>query len=381
MHSRNAVPHCWQAGWPALQINVENLRGSLRILITGGAGFIGSALVRRLCADDASTVVTVDKLTYAGNVESLATALNRENHHFEPVDVADEEATARIFDAYRPDLVFHLAAESHVDRSIDSPRAFIDTNIVGTYVLLQSALSHFRRLKGADASTFRFVHVSTDEVFGSLGVNGAFTEDTPYDPSSPYSASKAASDHLVRAWNRTYGLPTIVTNCSNNYGPYQFPEKLIPHMIVRALAGESLPVYGAGENIRDWLYVEDHAAALETIAKNGRPGETYLISGNNEWRNIDLVRELCRLLDEARPRKDGVPYAEQISFVTDRPGHDFRYAIDASKLQNELGWRPSHTIGDGLRATVNWYLAHTEWWQRILSGEYRATRVGLGSNA
>jgi len=348
-----------------------------RIMVTGGAGFIGSALVRRLVGNGRHQVTTVDKLTYAGNLESLPGVLDHANHRFERADIADSDVMRRLFAEVQPNVVYHLAAESHVDRSIDGPQAFIETNVVGTFVLLAEALRYWQGLTGTAREHFRFVHVSTDEVFGSLGEQGFFTEQSPYDPSSPYSATKAASDHLVRAWHRTYGLPVVITNCSNNYGPYQFPEKLIPHLTVRALAGDSLPVYGVGANIRDWLFVDDHASALEAVALHGRIGDTYLISGRSEWRNIDLVRELCRILDEEQPRSDGVSYTAQIVFATDRPGHDFRYAIDASKLESELGWQPAYTMATGLRETVRWYLTNRSWWQRILSGAYRAERLGL----
>jgi dTDP-glucose 4,6-dehydratase len=349
----------------------------MRYLVTGGAGFIGSSLVRMLVASGAEHVTTVDKLTYAGNLDSLAPVADDPRHTLVIADVADHEAMTAAFDAARPDVVFHLAAESHVDRSIEGPRVFVETNILGTFVMLQAALAHWRALPAEAAERFRFVHVSTDEVFGSLGHEGFFSETTPYDPSSPYSASKAASDHLARAWQRTYGLPVLVTNCSNNYGPYQFPEKLVPHMIVRALAGDSLPVYGTGANVRDWLFVDDHASALRAVAERGTLGETYLISGRNEARNIDLVHKLVAILDHERPRVDGRSYAEQIAFVTDRPGHDFRYAIDAAKLEREVGWRPTRTVDEGLAETVRWYLANEWWWQRILSGSYRAERLGL----
>ncbi len=351
------------------------------VIVTGGAGFIGSALVRRLVHSNRYHVTTVDKLTYAGNLDSLADVLEDPHHRFVQADIADANAMRAVFDIACPERVFHLAAESHVDRSIDGPRAFVETNVMGTFVLLEAALQHWRTAADDVRDRFRFLHVSTDEVFGSLGETGAFTETTPYRPSSPYSATKAASDHLARAWQHTFGLPVIVTNCSNNYGPRQFPEKLIPHMIVRALAGESLPVYGAGANVRDWLHVEDHASALECIATDGRIGDTYLISGRSEVRNLDLVQRLCACLDELRPRADGVAYATQIQFVTDRPGHDFRYAIDATHLERSLGWHPTHSLHDGLRATVQWYLEHESWWRRILSGAYRTDRLGLPGNA
>lgn len=350
-----------------------------RVMVTGGAGFIGSALVERLVAAGAH-VTTVDALTYAGNAASLASVMSHQNHHFVHANIGDAEAMARTFAECQPEIVYHLAAESHVDRSIDGPRAFIDTNVVGTFVLLEAARRYQETLTVPSRERFRFVHVSTDEVFGSLDDEGMFTENTPYDPSSPYSATKAASDHLARAWHRTYGVPVIVTNCSNNYGPRQFPEKLIPHMIVRALAGQSLPVYGTGSNIRDWLHVDDHAAALECIGTTGRVGETYLISGRSEVRNLELVRMLCDCLDELHPRAGGHHYAEQITFVADRPGHDHRYAIDAAKLERELGWRPAHTLPVGLRSTVQWYLTNETWWRSILSGAYRTERLGLSGN-
>ncbi len=353
----------------------------MRILVTGGAGFIGSALVRQLSESPHDSLLTLDKLTYAGNVDSLVGVGRHGNHQLVRADVADALAVRAVFDSFRPERVFHLAAESHVDRSIDGPAEFVHTNLVGTFVMLSEALRYWRASSPTEQHAFRFLHVSTDEVFGSLGDTGFFTESTPYDPSSPYSATKAGSDHLARAWHRTYGLPILVTNCSNNYGPFQFPEKLIPHMIVRALAGQSLPVYGQGANVRDWLHVEDHAAALHCIIERGRVGETYLISGRNERKNLDVVRDICATLDRLRPRADGRSYAEQIAFVVDRPGHDHRYAIDASKLLNELGWSPTRSASSGLEHTVQWYLDNEWWWRRILSGEYRAERAGLEGSA
>jgi dTDP-glucose 4,6-dehydratase len=348
---------------------------SRAFLVTGGAGFIGSNLVRHLLGCG-HRVLNVDALTYAGNAESVADVADQAGYEFLPADITDEAAMRAAFAGFRPDAVLHLAAESHVDRSIDGPLEFIRTNVVGTAVLLQAALGFWQGLDAPARAAFRFVHVSTDEVFGSLGATGYFTETTPYDPHSPYSASKASSDHLARAWGDTYGLPVLVTNCSNNYGPYQFPEKLIPVVILKALRGEPIPVYGKGENIRDWLHVADHCRALETVAIAGVPGQTYNIGGGNEWQNIDLVRELCRHLDDLRPRADGVSYASQITFVTDRPGHDLRYAIDSAKLRRELGWEPQWAAGEGFRATVQWYLDHPAWWQRILDGSYRLERQG-----
>lgn len=347
----------------------------MRILVTGGAGFIGSNLVRLLVSRGHS-VLNIDKLTYAGNAASLADLEDNPAHRLLAADICDESAMRDAFGDFKPDWVMHLAAESHVDRSIDGPGEFIRTNLIGTFTLLQAARAHFSTLPDAARADFRFLHVSTDEVYGSLGEEGAFTEETRYDPHSPYSASKAGSDHLARAWADTYGLPVIVTNCSNNYGPYQFPEKLIPVVILKALRGDAIPVYGAGENIRDWLFVEDHAEALLTAIESGKPGETYNIGGNNERRNIDLVRLLCSILDDIRPRADGAPYADQITFVTDRPGHDLRYAIDPTKIRNELGWTPKQDHESGFRRTVQWYLDHEAWWQDILDGSYQLERLG-----
>lgn len=340
-------------------------------MVTGGAGFIGSAVVRRLIRETDYRVVNVDKLTYAGNLDSLRAVSRDERYHFEQVDVSDPPAVRALFRSYAPNAVLHLAAESHVDRSIDGPVPFIESNIVGTFVLLEAA----REYSEGNADGFRFVHVSTDEVFGSLPDHGRFTPDSPYNPSSPYSASKAAADHLARSWLRTYGVPVIVTNCSNNYGPYQFPEKLIPLTILKGLAGEPMPVYGQGANVRDWLYVDDHAAALQMVVEQGRPGETYLVGGSEEHRNIDVVRLICRLLDELNP--EGAPHERLITFVQDRPGHDARYAIDASKIRDELGWRPSVTFEEGLRRTVQWYIENEDWWRRVQSGAYRGERLGL----
>jgi dTDP-glucose 4,6-dehydratase len=347
-------------------------------LITGGAGFIGSALVRQLIAQTAHRVVNVDCLTYAGNLESLAEAREDPRHAFHRVDICDAPELRAVFEREQPDAVLHLAAESHVDRSIDGPADFVRTNVVGTFTLLQESLRYWRSLPPGRRDTFRLLHVSTDEVFGSLGDAGYFTESTPYAPSSPYSASKAGSDHLARAWHRTYGLPVVVTNCSNNYGPYQFPEKLIPLTIFRATAGESLPVYGRGENVRDWLYVDDHVRALRVVVEHGEPGETYNIGGGSERRNLDVVKSICALLDELRPDASG-PHERLIEFVSDRPGHDHRYAIDASKVRRELGWSPSESFDSGLRKTVEWYLANPAWAERVMSGAYRGERLGAAT--
>lgn len=353
-------------------------------LVTGGAGFIGSAVIRLLLAETDHHVVNVDKLTYAGNLESLPGTSANPRYTFEQLDICDAPSMRVCFERFRPDAVLHLAAESHVDRSIDGPATFVETNVVGTFTLLQEALRHWRSLAEPAQRQFRFLHVSTDEVFGSLGETGHFTETSRYSPNSPYSASKAGSDHLVRAWYHTYGLPTVISNCSNNYGPYQFPEKLIPLTIQRALAGQPLPVYGKGENVRDWLYVDDHARALRRIVERGAPGETYNVGGNSERKNIDVVREICRLLDVRRPRRaDGTtrPHAELITFVSDRPGHDLRYAVDATKIARELDWRPAETFEAGLEKTVDWYLANQEWTSRVQSGAYRGERLGLGLSA
>jgi dTDP-glucose 4,6-dehydratase len=349
----------------------------MKILVTGGAGFIGSAVIRHIVRATDWTVANVDKLTYAGNLESLAEARTSNRHTHFKVDICDRPAIGDIFRAVQPDAVLHLAAESHVDRSIDGAAPFIETNVSGTYVMLDAALAYWRALDEPARARFRFQHISTDEVFGSLGPTGRFTETTPYQPNSPYSATKAASDHLVRAWHHTYGLPTLATNCSNNYGPYHFPEKLIPLVIIRALRGETLPVYGKGENVRDWLHVEDHAEALTLVLRHGRPGETYNVGGDSERRNIEVVEAICALLDEMLPDSPNRPHAGLIRFVTDRPGHDARYAIDAGKIRDELGWRPRHSFEDGLRQTVRWYLDHKDWWERVMSGAYRGERLGL----
>jgi len=347
----------------------------MKVVVTGGAGFIGSAVIRHLIATTDWQIVNLDKLTYAGNLESLGDAAASPRYRFAHLDIGDARGIAALLGAERPDAIMHLAAESHVDRSIDSPGAFVETNIVGTYVLLRCALAYWRGLDPARQAGFRFHHVSTDEVFGSLGADGFFHEQSPYRPNSPYAASKAGSDHLVHAWLHTYGLPVLITNCSNNYGPCQFPEKLIPLTITRALAGQSLPVYGTGENVRDWLYVEDHARALVHVLTHGRVGEVYAIGGNAERRNVDLVRTLCAVLDKMRPAAR--PYADQIAFVQDRPGHDARYAIDASKIRTELGWSPLESFESGLGKTVRWYLDNSRWLERVLSGAYRGERLGI----
>ena len=347
-----------------------------KILVTGGAGFIGSAVVRHLINKLNCPVVNVDKLTYAGNLSSLSLVDQNLLYSFELADINDRTAITAILDKHQPDAIMHLAAESHVDRSIDGPSDFIQTNIVGTYSLLECTRTYWSQLSGSKKDSFRFHHISTDEVFGSLGETGSFTEETAYDPRSPYSASKASSDHLVRAWYETFGLPVVLSNCSNNYGPYHFPEKLIPLIIIKALKKEKLPVYGKGDNIRDWLYVDDHAHALCKILFEGRTGENYNVGGNAEVSNLDVVRSICRLLDELSPMSNMSKHEEQIEFVLDRPGHDFRYAIDSTKIRNELGWRPIETFETGLRRTVEWYLSNSDWWKPILSGEYRGERLG-----
>ncbi|HAT4981980.1 TPA: dTDP-glucose 4,6-dehydratase [Serratia marcescens] len=352
----------------------------MKIIVTGGAGFIGSAVARHIINDTADHILVLDSLTYAGNLESLAPIADSDRYSFEQVDICDRQALDRVFAAFQPDAVMHLAAESHVDRSIDGPAAFIETNIVGTYTLLEAARQYWHALNAERKQAFRFHHISTDEVYGDLhGTDDLFTETTPYAPSSPYSASKAASDHLVRAWLRTYGLPTVVTNCSNNYGPYHFPEKLIPLTILNALEGKPLPVYGNGAQVRDWLYVEDHARALYKVVTEGAVGETYNIGGHNERKNIEVVQTICALLDELVPNKPGdiAHYADLITFVTDRPGHDMRYAIDAAKIDAELGWKPQETFESGIRKTVEWYLANETWWRRVKDGSYAGERLGL----
>jgi dTDP-glucose 4,6-dehydratase len=347
-------------------------------LVTGGAGFIGGNFVLEAVASGVR-VVNLDALTYAGNLDTLSPLEGDARHAFVHGDIGDRALAARLLAEYRPQAVVNFAAESHVDRSIDGPAAFVQTNVVGTLALLEATRDYWRSLEGADKDAFRFLHVSTDEVYGSLGDTGKFTEDTPYAPNSPYSASKAASDHLVRAFHHTYGLPVLTTNCSNNYGPYQFPEKLIPLVIARALASEPLPVYGDGRNVRDWLYVGDHCAAIRAVLERGRVGETYNVGGDAEKQNIEVVRTICALLDARRPRADGKPRTDQITYVADRPGHDRRYAIDASRLKRELGWAPAHSFEQGIADTVDWYLDHQDWVGRVLDGSYRLERIGTAA--
>ena len=347
-------------------------------LVTGGAGFIGGNFVLEAVARGIK-VVNLDALTYAGNLDTLASLEGNPNHVFVHGDIGDRELVAQLLAEHRPDAVVNFAAESHVDRSIDGPGAFIQTNVVGTLGLLESVRDYWKGLEGEAKDAFRFLHVSTDEVYGTLGATGKFTETTPYAPNSPYSASKAASDHLVRAFHHTYGLPTLTTNCSNNYGPYHFPEKLIPLVIAKALAGEPLPVYGDGKQVRDWLFVSDHCEAIRTVLAKGKVGETYNVGGNSERENIQVVKTICALLDQRRPREDGKPRESQITFVTDRPGHDRRYAIDASKLKRELGWEPKHTFEEGIAYTVDWYLGHQDWVNNVLSGNYRLQRIGTAA--
>ena len=351
---------------------------SLRILLTGGAGFIGSALVRHLIANTGHQVLNIDKLTYAGDLRSLDTVAGDPRYSFRKADICDQTAMQRALADFRPDVVTHLAAESHVDRSIDGPSAFIQTNIVGTATLLGAVLDYWRGLDAGAKGRFRFHHISTDEVFGSLGDEGFFTETTAYDPRSPYSASKASSDHLVRAWHHTYGLPVVITNCSNNYGPYHFPEKLIPLMIIKALAGEALPVYGQGSNVRDWLYVDDHVRALTRVFEAGTPGENYIIGGRSERTNLQVVHQICDILDGLRPLPQGRSYREQIAYVADRPGHDHRYAIDPTKIEQDLGWGAQESFESGMEATVRWYLDNEAWWRPILDRDYGGQRLGLG---
>ena len=351
----------------------------MKILVTGGAGFIGSAVIRHIIHNTDDEVLNIDKLTYAGNLESLKDIDQSARYTFQQLDICDKEALEKAFNSFQPNLVMHLAAESHVDRSIDGPSEFINTNIVGTYHLLEVARQYWQTLDDLDKQKFKFHHISTDEVYGDLeGTTDLFTENTPYAPSSPYSASKASSDHLVRAWHRTYGFPILVTNCSNNYGPYHFPEKLIPLVILNALDGKALPIYGKGNQIRDWLYVEDHARALYKVVTEGKIGETYNIGGHNEKQNIEVVKTICHILDELKPQENGQPYESLITFVKDRPGHDLRYAIDARKIATELNWTPTETFDSGIRKTVEWYLNNMEWCSRVQDGSYQRERLGTG---
>ncbi len=351
----------------------------MRILLTGGAGFIGSALVRQLIDHSEHEVLNFDKLTYAGTLTTVEKVSNSNRYRFVQGDICDGVAVRAAIEEFKPEIITHLAAESHVDRSIDGPDAFIQTNIVGTFQMLTEARRYWQTLEGAAKDAFRFHHISTDEVFGSLGDTGFFTEETPYDPRSPYSASKASSDHLVSAWGHTFGLPVLITNCSNNYGPYHFPEKLVPLMIVKALAGETLPVYGKGDQVRDWLFVEDHARALQTVFEKGAVGRTYNIGGNNEKQNVEVVNTVCAILDRLRPRADGQSYTTQIGYVADRPGHDKRYAIDATRIREELGWEPAETFDSGIEKTVAWYLANESWWRPIVEKSGADQRRGLAA--
>lgn len=351
----------------------------MKILVTGGAGFIGSAVIRHIISNTDDEVLNIDKLTYAGNLESLRDIDQSARYNFQQIDICDKEALVQAFNSFKPNLVMHLAAESHVDRSIDGPAEFINTNIVGTYHLLEVARQYWQNLDNLDKQQFKFHHISTDEVYGDLeGTTDLFTETTSYAPSSPYSASKASSDHLVRAWHRTYGFPILVTNCSNNYGPYHFPEKLIPLVILNALDGKALPIYGKGNQIRDWLFVEDHARALYKVVTEGKVGETYNIGGHNEKQNIEVVKTICHILDELKPQENGQPYESLITFVKDRPGHDLRYAIDASKIADKLNWTPTETFDSGIRKTVEWYLNNMEWCSRVQDGSYQRERLGAG---
>jgi dTDP-glucose 4,6-dehydratase len=350
----------------------------MKILVTGGAGFIGSAMIRHLVSNTNSTVINVDKLTYAGQLSSLEEASNSTRYHFEKVDIADREKVSATINKYKPNSIIHFAAESHVDRSIDKPSAFIETNIIGTYVLLEESLKYYMNLDSSDKAKFRFHHISTDEVFGSLGSEGLFTEDSPYKPNSPYSASKASSDHLVRAWHETYGLPVVTTNCSNNYGPYQYPEKLIPTLILNAIAGNDLPIYGDGRNVRDWLYVDDHVDAILRVLSDGMTGNVYNIGGNAEKTNLEVVHAVCVVLDKIKTKPSG-SYSNQITFVKDRPGHDRRYAIDFTKISTELGWRPEMTFEEGIEKTVNWYLENINWCDQVKSDLRDFGRLGLGA--
>lgn len=351
----------------------------ITILVTGGAGFIGSNFIHIALQNPEILIINLDKLTYAGNLDSLLDAEYNPRYTFIQGDICDQTLVENIFAEHQPNVIVNFAAESHVDRSIDGPAAFIQTNIHGTFTLLEATRNYWRHLSGEQKETFRFLHVSTDEVYGSLGETGFFTEETPYAPNSPYSASKASSDHLVRAYHHTYGLPVLITNCSNNYGPYQFPEKLIPLMILNALEGKSLPIYGNGQNVRDWLYVGDHCQAILRVLEQGKPGEKYNIGGHNEKKNIDIVHILCNMLDEKKPRSEGKSYWELITYVKDRPGHDMRYAIDASKIQKELGWVPTETFETGIVKTVKWYLDNLEWCRRVTDGSYRRERLGSGT--